>query len=108
MELYVLGVNNDLQDIFVISKQYPIDQLKGAVIGRLRIDPIVLKVARSNHMNMVDLSAIPSFHQGMGDARNKQSKLEQDDYFYNLRFITMKEDGRFRTNYRVKRFSISK
>ena len=82
--------------------------MKGAVIGRPRIDPLVLKIAKSNHMKMVDLSAIPSFHQGMKDARDKKSKLKQDDYFYNLRFITMKEDGRFVANYRVKHFSFSK
>ena len=78
------------------------------MIGRLRIDPLVLKVAKSNHMKMVDLSAIPSFHQGMTDARNKKNVLKPDDYYYNLRFIKMEEDGRFVANYRVKHFSSSK
>ena len=82
--------------------------MKGAVIGRLRIDPLVLKVAKSNHMKMVDLSAIPSFHQGMTDARNKEHMLKPDDYYYNLRFIKKREDGRFVANYRVKHFSSSK
>ena len=78
------------------------------MIGRLRIDPLVLKVAKSNHMKMVDLSAIPSFHQGMTDARNKEHMLKPDDYYYNLRFIKKREDGRFVANYRVKHFSSSK
>ena len=57
---------------------------------------------------MVDLSAIPSFHQGMKDARNKEHMLKPDDYYYNLRFIKKREDGRFVANYRVKHFSSSK
>ena len=78
------------------------------MIGRPRIDPLVLKIAKSNHMKMVDLSAIPSFHQGMTDARNKEYMLKPDDYYYNLRFIKKREDGRFVANYRVKHFSFSK
>ena len=75
--------------------------MKGAVIGRPRIDPLVLKIAKSNHMKMVDLSAIPSFHQGMTDARNKEHMLKPDDYYYNLRFIRYSEEGRLLANYRV-------
>ena len=39
---------------------------------------------------------------------DKEFMLKPDDYYYNLRFIKQREDGRFVANYRVKHFSSSK
>ena len=56
-------------------------------------------------MNMVDMSGIPSFHQGLKDVRKKRTRLKDDDFFYNFRLMKKEEDGRFKANYRVRRFS---
>ena len=53
-------------------------------------------------MNMVDLTGIPSFHQGKNSVRRKMNKLKQSDFYYNFRFMGQDEDGRFRANYRLK------
>ena len=80
--------------------------LRGAVIGRLRIDPFVLKVARDASMNVLDLSAIPSFHQGFTDSREKSHYLSMKDYYYNLRFIRFSDEGRLLANYRIYSYSV--
>lgn len=80
---------------------YPLELLQTAVIGRLRIDPLVLKVAREQRLKIVDLSSIPSFHQGFVDSQGKRYNLLFDDYYYNLRFIKFTEEGRLLANYRV-------
>ena len=54
---------------------------------------------------MVDMNGIPSFHQGLMDVRKKRIRLKDDDFFYNYRFMKKEEDGRFKANYRVRRFS---
>ena len=77
--------------------------IKGAVVGRWRIDPIVARAARRSGMNMVDLTGIPSFHQGKTSVRRKQFKLSRNDFYYNFQFMGKGEDGRFGANYRVKR-----
>ena len=87
--------------MFVFSKKYPVDELKEAVVGRLRIDPLVLKVARTHKMSIVDLSSIPSFHQGFTSSQSKISKVSLPDYFFNIRYIGYSEEGRLLANYRV-------
>ena len=52
-------------------------------------------------MKIVDLSSIPSFHQGFIDSQVKRYNLPLDDYYYNLRFIRYSEEGRLLANYRV-------
>lgn len=71
------------------------------MIGRLRIDPLVIKIAKTNRMDIVDLSSIPSFHQGFTDSSEKIRGLSMNDYYYNLRFINYSDEGRLLANYRV-------
>lgn len=52
-------------------------------------------------MNIVDISAIPSFHQGFEDSKAKKKQLHFDDYYYNLRFIKFIEDGSLLANFRI-------
>lgn len=80
--------------------------LKTAVIGRLRIDPLIITTARKSGMNIVDLSAIPSFHQGFIDSQVKRFNLQFDDFYYNLRFIKYSEDGRLLANYRIYNYYV--
>lgn len=75
------------------------------MIGRWRIDPIVIKVAKKSNLDIVDLTDIPSFHQGYGNVKKKQSKTNESDFFYNLQYIGMKEDGHFKFNYCVQNFT---
>ncbi len=52
-------------------------------------------------MAIVDISAIPSFHQGFEDSKAKKKLLHFDDYYYNLRFIQFIEDGSLLANFRI-------
>lgn len=80
--------------------------LRGGVIGRLRIDPLVLKVAKDAKMDIFDFSTIPSFHQGFTDSREKSHYLSMKDYYYNLRFIRFSDEGRLLANYRIYKYSV--
>ena len=52
-------------------------------------------------MAIVDVSTIPSFHQGFEDSKTKKKLLHFDDYYYNLRFIQFVEDGSLLANFRI-------
>ena len=69
------------------------------MIGRWRIDPLVIKIAKKSNLDIVDLTDIPSFRQGYENVKMKKGKMKKKDFYYNLQYIKITEDGHFKFNY---------
>ena len=82
---------------------FPFESLAPVVVGRWHIDYGILHFSHKHNYDVVDLTLIPSAHQGTDSAGNYRSRMTEDNHLYNFQFFDSndKSSGLLTSNYFV-------
>lgn len=86
--LYRIRKNSGI-DLFIFPRRFPFHLIPDVVVGRWYIDSVIMNTCHNYNISMIEVTSIPSYHQGVDrSAINTKANGTRHSFYWNKELCT--------------------